>query len=351
MNNKTINQIITNLIEIDIDDYWFYRSFIEHSDKKNGIGSLRNQMNSLMTECPETINVILGLYLYPVVKWIVKYKDIQLKAEHFTSKNFSSVWRFFEIQNILREVSGIYSKLQLPNRTEYFAICEEFLSFIDSMYNSIISCPDFSCQCESVLSLFLNRPIDANIKKNYATNYGIRLFSKKVILLVTDCYKKEFDTFMEKLLIDDSLVAQDQYSIYHNTEKLLSEYNRILWKTQNFSDKAVQLLNCKNALEMDDITQSDEKYSQANLIVEYIKVIYVAIESVKDFPVFGKEYYKILSFLTNYKKQGLSDKEIAVQLQMSDFSYSVKKRRALSVLSSILWGGDMDTFIKLLTSR
>ena len=139
--------------------------------------------------------------------------------------------------------------------------------------------------------------------------------------------------------------------VYHNTTLLLKEYNRILWYAQTSDDKAMKLLNCGSEKEMIEITESDGKFCQAYLIVEYAKLISGAVEMVREFPIYGEEYYKILMSILDSKQQKVRDEMLAQKIGMSTYTYSVKKRRALAVLGSILWGCDGDTFVRLLTSE
>ena len=160
---------------------------------------------------------------------------------------------------------------------------------------------------------------------------------------------EEIEELLDVILSGAVLSDDEMAYVYHNITLLLKEYNRIVWRANNSDDRALRLLSCETEDEMLEITSKDEKYRQAYLIVEYIKFINGAIEMVKSFPVNGKEYYDIIKTIVDLKPQNISDEVSSRELGMSTYTYSVKKRRALSVLSSILWGCDGDAFVRLLT--
>lgn len=164
-----------------------------------------------------------------------------------------------------------------------------------------------------------------------------------------ECYGEEIEELLDVILSGAVLSDDEMAYVYHNITLLLKEYNRIVWRANNSDDRALRLLSCETEDEMLEITSKDEKYRQAYLIVEYIKFINGAIEMVKSFPVNGKEYYDIIKTIVDLKPQNISDEVSSRELGMSTYTYSVKKRRALSVLSSILWGCDGDAFVRLLT--
>ncbi len=98
-----------------------------------------------------------------------------------------------------------------------------------------------------------------------------------------------------------------------------------------------------------EITENDESYREAYTLVEYMKLINGAIEMIKTYPGNGDEFYHVIKLAVQADAESRSDRWAAHMLQVPPCIYSRKKRKAMAVLSTILWGCNCDIFLQWLT--
>lgn len=345
MNKEAIKSIIEKIVNEDFEELSFYRSF----SKNNAVaGVLVKRMNESLYDYPSTTDTIICLHLYPAIKWVVSCGNAYDIVQRF-QVNDCKISQLSQIQEVIQSVIGIRTELKLNSREEYFKSCKKFVACIENIVETIGGYPHMGKKYQAILQSFLG--IDDSKKSSTPSIYYVNQNAKSLLCFLADYYGNVFEESLNDLLSGRAIADDDVNKVYHNIELLLREYNKILWHKKHSKDKAMQLLACGNAMEMDKITQNDSKYFQASTIVDYIKFIRGAIEAVRSFPVMGEEYYKILSAIVELKSQCLSDKEISYRLKMSTYSYSVKRKKALAVLSAVLWGVDGDIYVKMLTDK
>lgn len=350
---KAIDNFIHQILESPWEGFAFYRSFLPQI-KNMGVVTCR--MNELLVESPETTDVILCFYLYPVLKWALELKEpnvimqLFLKNRTNTNTNGKEVERLVKIQKLIQKITERHSHFTIENRNSFFSSCEELVELIESIIEWIFTFPEYGERYNSVLKIFTSNSKTGE-GQDIPSAYFINRDIKCAVQLVTDWWGEKLSKNLSKVLTGN-IIANDEFeSVYHNISLLLKEYYKILWQAKYSTDKALQLLSCNNMEELQEFGANTSQFQQADSIVNYIKFIRGAIEAVKDFPGFGEEYYQILIAITELKSNLLSDSEIAFRLGMCPSTYSFKKRSAISVLEFVLWGTDIDGFLRLLTDK
>ena len=84
---------------------------------------------------------------------------------------------------------------------------------------------------------------------------------------------------------------------------------------------------------------------------KYLELMDKAIEQVKKFPSGGNVYYSIIQTIIRLKPLGVPDEVAAERLDMSTYTFSIKKRRALLVLCSAIFCYEGDIYVKLLADK
>lgn len=334
-----ITEIVKSIMSTDVEELNFSRSF-----SRNPVSTLMTRrLNELIAKFPDLQDTAIALIIYPALQWMLGGKNIDAVMSRLCNDD-EGLSRLGNVQEILSNVTTVQPKLLLKNRTAYFEPCEKLISLIDSTIAKITDYPDTGKVYEELLRVFTNPNIEI-----FPSKYTINKHFKDAVTLFHEMQGEEIEELMDSILSGITYSDSELAYVYHNIDMLLKEYNRMVWRAHNSDDRAMQLLSCKSEEEMLEITKYDDMYCQAYILVEYIKFISGAVEMVKSFPNGGIEYYSILKGIIELKSQKLSDEAIARELGLSTYSFSVKRRRALSVLGSILWGCDGDTFVKLLT--
>lgn len=336
-----IVEVVRKLMSVDTKSIILYRLFI---DSEISI-SLKKRLNDLLEDTPELTDMVIALVIYPALVWNLKGKEINSVMERISEAN-TEVRALEDTQELLVKASGIQPKLLLEKREAYFSACETLVNLIEDGIEKIQSFPGDGETYYSIL-----RSIVGKQEGPFLSRFIIDKNYRKAISILHDLCANDLTGLLDVIL--DGYVVDDEelMLVYHNTALLLKEYNRILWYARTSDDKAMRLLSCGSEAEMIALTESDDKFCQAYLIAEYAKLITGAVELVKEFPVYGKEYYSILSGILEATPQKVKDETLAKKIGMSTYTYSVKKKRALSVLGCALWGCDSDTFIRLLTAK
>lgn len=336
-----IVDIVKKIIEADVQSIDLKRVFDESSIYK----LIKCRFEYVLDMWPNLTNTVIALAIYPALKWNLKGKEIDAVTARISKSN-QNIKALEQTQSLLVKTSGVQPKLLLSRREEYFKNCEELVSLLEKNVDIIRTFPDHGEIYYRSLCAVMGYP-DHKYQKS---DLPKERFPDAVNLLSDLCgtrIDKLLNAILDGYVVDD----EEQTLLYHNTTMLLKEYNRILWYAKYSDDKAMRLLACKDEAEMLALTESDSKYDQAFLLVEYMKLITGAVEIVKEFPLEGEEYYNILTAILDTKPQKVSDQVLGTQIGMSTFSFSKKKRRALSLLGCVLWGCDGDTFIRLLTEE
>lgn len=337
-----ISEIVRALVATDSCPVTLYRSLV-----RSPLSSvITRRLNGLLIDAPEVTDAVVVLSIFPALKWNLKGESVDKVMEKLN--NSSVKMKALErTQKLLVEVSGFQPKLLLEQREEYFKACREVVSLTERTIERIAQFPGEGKIYQKILLSTIGNLSDEELPTKYLLNKNIGGAVELFHDVCQDEMKPLLDVILNGYVMDDA----EMMELYHNTTLLLREYNRIMWYSNSSLDKAMQLLSCQTEQQMLGVTESDEKFSQAYLIGEYAKLITGAVEMVKEFPLYGEDYHRILRVIFDAKPQKVSDETLARQVEMSTYSFSIKKRRALSVLGCVLWGCDGDAFIRLLADE
>lgn len=342
----TEKEIARAIVEIDIEEPKYYRMY---STNPSAV-VIRHRVNEILAtgKGDDASDVIMAFMVYPAIKWSLNGKDINILMSTATNSECESseqIGKLKRAQEIIRDAIGFKPALFLERRKKYFEAAQKLVDTIEKIIEEVAGCPACGYIYKEILVAFAGRD------RKKISVYKINKYFEGVISLVQDTWGEELTTaidgIMQPYIVEDESNAKNR--VYHNIQMLLTEYCKILWKAKRSTDKAMRLLACKSEKEMLELTQSDDKLSQGYLIVEFAKIIYGAIETVKNFPVKGKIYYDILQELTNHSGMLATEKDMANKLGISSFAFSTKKREALDALATILWGYDGTMFYDMLT--
>ena len=336
-----VNAVVHEMMSIDTGSLILYRLFTA----SDAVAVIKRRMNDILEDSPEMTDVVLALAVYPALVWNLKGKEIRSVMERISTEN-TEVQALKATQKLLVKASGVEPSLFLERRQAYFDACEAFIKILDKKIEKVREFPEGGEALYTVLQATIGKEAARPMTRFYV-NKNLR----KAIEVLYNLCGTELTPYLNVILNGQVVDDEELKAVYHNIALLLKEYNKILWYAEASDDKAMQLLSCKSAEDMYDLTESDGKYRDAYLIAEYVKLIAGAVELVKEFPVYGEEYYEILSGILDSKPQKIKDEALARKAGMSTFTYSVKKRRALAVLGCALWGCDSDTYIRLLASE
>lgn len=118
--------------------------------------------------------------------------------------------------------------------------------------------------------------------------------------------------------------------LYHNTEVLLREYSRITHPSSVDGNSTLRLIaTAGNQLDASD-HKSDARYAQAQILLQYAKLIGGAIELLKQFPDGDSKLYDVLMLVVNekYGPNGTDEATLAKQVGINSSYFCEKKHRA-----------------------
>lgn len=301
-----------------------------------------NRLNEIVIEEPQAKNVVIGLTLYPAFTWLSTCYGTEQAGHDVQLEKLS------QIQGMLHEVSGLRPVFQLKEREKYIALVRNLVSLVEGTIRAIESYPRFGVQYfEALNTLFYSGDTEETFD-NEPSRYIMKRYLKPAIKALATNFGSLYDEAVETLFAKNMIGDSQFHFVYHNTELLLREYITIIWRESASEDKAVKLLLCESEEEMLAITSSDRKYTEASYIVEFMRVIQGAIELVRTYPKNGEEYHEILQWITDKESIGVLESELAKRLGLSHAAFSQRKKRAIKVLSFILWGCDSDELLSLI---
>lgn len=334
-------EIIKKILSEDNLDFNIYRSFLG----SNPISTLIvRRANDVIENIPETQDTIIALLLYPALKWILNAKEVDCIMGNICYED-EAIEQLKKVQGIIKNTTGISANLLLKKRDAYFGACETLVNLIDKIIDDISTYPYNGLVYSEILTSTISSSPVTVPSKHYVNKYF-----EDMVYLVSTRYGDQITKVLDEILSGKMQSDDELNYVYHNIDLLMREYTKIVWMARVSNDKALRLLACKTEAEMLEITKKDDTYRQAYVIVEYIKFIRSAVELVKSFPNGDNDYYTILKSLVDVKPGKNNNSVIAKELGMSYYSFSSKKRRALGILSAVLWGCDGDIFVRFLTT-
>lgn len=328
------SQIVTEILSGEPNFY--FHTLLTQSSRHKGAAM---KLNGLVEESPELSSTVLGLAMYPAYKWLDSLQELDI----FTSDILDDE-RFMQlskIQGMLHDVTGYKPEFKLAERERHYKCISKLVNLVENAIDAIKQYPKYGMEFYRMLhDIFIryNEPTDTS-------GYIVKKYLKASIITIHERYGSDFKDVMQELFHKVEHSDNQLEYAFHNTELLLNEYTRIMWCGHTYDDKAVQLLGCGSVDDMLDITCSDEKYSEASHIVEFMKLIRTSIEYVRVFPKYGDRLYEILQRISDSKFSHLDDGSHAKQMDVSPASFSRRRRKAIRVLSFVLWGFDAEELL------
>lgn len=306
----------------------------------------REIVNDLFESDKSIEATLLALSLFPIMKWMLRAENLDKKTEDVLCHGGTGeLSKILQSQSILVKVSGIEPAFLLENRRKYFAILHEIFDVLTDGFKKVREFPengDFYCE---LLKYFYSG--DSRFTK--VSFYKVSKFLKPAIYVYAGICNEKLKELVPHLIdmSEPRDTAELQY-VYHNIPLLLSEYSKVVWHTKNSNDKAVKLLRCKTESEMMTITESDSKYCQAYLIVEYIKLIHNAIGLLAEFPS-NNLYIVVDTTMKMRREKRVKENDIAEAIGMPISAYRKNLKLGMTALSAILFGCDCNSFVDILT--
>lgn len=345
LNNAQEQQIRALLNAVMNDNIVLVRSF---AGDKAGSYVLSKNVNRIIERKPELSKTAISMMLFPAIKWMLQAKDIEVLIEacntlQETDADSSDVKRLKDLQYWLSPyVDG--KRLHFANREKYFNRCEELVSLIEDARQELSFETGYTPAMGDVYDCFLDPQ-----KLPYNNRHKIMQYCERCIVATHEMFGSTIDALYEKLVTPADIDGVEEASLYHNVPQLLTEYARLLWRAGRSRDPVMRMLATASIEELNEKNKKtpERTYSEAYILIEYIKIVRGAIEMLKTFPG-GEAYHEIIVAMVEGKKDNKRDAEIARQLGMSPGPYSAKKAHAIGVFGCILWGCDINNLLNCL---
>lgn len=297
---------------------------------------VNNQINQVYQERPAARRMLSVLSVYPLLKWSVEQNLIwQEKLE----EKQTELERLLNIQELLMEYGIELPHIRLTNRERCIKATEQVLIELKRQVERIRAYPDLGEKYYQLLTSIHLTPNDGKVSRWLIKNH----YRAALILLADIC-----ENTVNEILESSKPEEKDyQIDLYHNTKLLLMRYQRILWR-EGGPDKALQILECNSLSEMMQITLSETKYAEASNLIDYVKIVHLAIEQLRTYPEEGELLYSMAKQIYTYGN-------VKLEWLMDEFHcgkntiYRLQKR-AVNALSLILWGAASDNLFQLLTA-
>lgn len=295
---------------------------------------VNSQLNEIYQERPKARKMLGILSAYPLLKWCVTRNKDWMDS---LLGNYVQLGKLMDTQSILVEYGIDIPSVRLSNREKCIEVTEEILSNLE---NHIIRMKTFPGFGEKYYKLLYYIHISPNIKE--VSRWLIKNHYKDALILLADVCENIVNESL-----DSTKPKEDEYYLdyYHDTKLLLMRYQRILWR-EGGPDKALQLLECESLSEMMEVTLNESKYVEACNLVDYIKIVYMAIEQLRTYPEEGELLHMLMDQIYTYGNNSL---ELLTQkLRCGKSTVYRLRKKALTALSLILWGATIENLFQLL---
>lgn len=322
-------------------NYYFSRAFLQVDKNRTAV----NIVNRLFETEKEMEPTLLALSLFPAIVWMLGAEDLDLLTSRiYTEEHTEEVESLEKSKIMITEILGCEPKIMMEHRKKYFSVLHEFADYFIDRINAVSLHPSNGRYYGALLKYFyLGHTPDVSV-----TSYTINLYLPDAIRQLHKIAGTKIAFYMNELLQEDEPVGNEELQfIYHNISLLIEEYTKIRWSAKNCDDKAVRLLACQSEEEMLEITESDSRYWQAYIIVQYITLIHNAIERLRTFP--QHDIYSVVSKTIQCKQSQYSDSEIAMLLNIPLSRYRQSIRIGMAALSAELFGLNCNVFLDMLT--
>lgn len=321
--------------------YYFSRAFLQVDKHRTAV----NIVNRLFESEKEMEPTLLSLSLFPAVIWMLGAEDLDLlTSKIYVEERSEEVESLEKSKKMITDILGCEPKIMMENRKRYFSVLHEFADYLLDKINAVSVHPSNGRYYGALLKYFyMGQNPDVSV-----TPYTINLYLPDAIRQLHNIAGKRLKEYMNVLLKGDEPTGSEELQfLYHNISLLIDEYTKIRWSAKNCDDRAVRLLACHSEDEMLEITESDSRYWQAYIIVQYITLIHNAIERLRTFP--QHDVYDVVVKTIQCKQSQYSDSEIAILLNIPLSRYRQSIRIGMAALSAELFGLNCNVFLDMLT--
>ena len=294
-----------------------YRSFVQSEYSL----LIVRRMNDFLQQYPEMKDIVFVVMSYPAIKWVLKNEKSSEALLRLLSDTKNAAT--YQAKTVAEKVAEISLDELIERRKSYIENCHVLAAGIEDTINRIGTYPDHGKKYQSVLRVALG--IDEENKKELS-RYNINKYFPEALKLMYRCMTEQ-SLAIDKVLTGALPSDEANATMYHGILQMLQEYTQLLWLSKNSK---------KEMKAADD---------------SYLELIDKAIEQVKTFPSGGNIYYSIIQTIIRLKPLGVPDEVAAERLNMSTYTFSIKKRRALLVLCSSIFCYEGDIFVKLLADK
>ena len=295
-----------------------YRSFVQSEFSL----LIVRRMNDFLQQYPEMKDIVLVVMSYPAIKWVLNNeKSSEALLRLLNDKENAAM--FNQAKAVAEKVTQMPLGELIERRHSYIENCHVLAAGIEETINKIGTYPDHGKKYQAVLRVALG--IDGENEKELS-RYNLNKYFPEALKLMYRCMEEQ-SLAIDKVLTGALPSDETNAAMYHGILQMLQEYTQLLWLSKN-----------------------SKKESEA-AAEKYLELMDKAIEQVKKFPSGGNVYYSIIQTIIRLKPLGVPDEVAAERLDMSTYTFSIKKRRALLVLCSAIFCYEGDIYVKLLADK
>lgn len=294
------------------------RTFIAYNNGTNRNRVFARCANRMAQKGTDEKFVVIALMCYPALNWILKARDIDAMIEQLHDMDTDgSVRNISEIQSLLENSTGyVKPRLHLEMRKLFFARCQQLVDAVDDAMNRAVFRSAQPCK-PARISLAMAMLRGSILDSDPVSAVMIRNNFDGIIEDIAKVGGEAIKELVLQLAPNEGMVqgAEAAY-LYHNTEVLLREYSRITHPSSVDGNSTLRLIaTAGNQLDASD-HKSDARYAQAQILLQYAKLIGGAIELLKQFPDGDSKLYDVLMLVVNekYGPNGTDEATLAKQV-------------------------------------
>lgn len=295
-----------------------YRSFIQSEFSL----LIVRRMNDFLQQYPEMKDVVFVIMVYPSIKWVLSNeRNSGSLLQLLSDKNNAAI--FNQSKAVAEKIAGMSLSELIKHRQSYIENCRALVAGIENVIDKIGTYPDYGKKYQVVLRIALGI---AEEDEKGLSRYNVNKYFDEALKLMYCCLTEQSLT-IDKVLTGALPSDEANVVMCQGVLHILQEYTQVLWLSKN----------SKNESEV--------------AAKKYLEFIDKAIERIKAFPSDGNVYYSIIQTIIRLKPLGLPDEVAAERLNMSTYTFSIKKRRALLVFCSAIFSCEGDICLKLLADK
>lgn len=277
-----------------------------------------------------------SFYIFPLVKWLV---DNFPNSRTLDVNPDNKIKEFKNFQEALINIGERRKYLDLERRDKFIEACEEYVNFIthemarrDSLYKEI------SIKSNAMLNEFFSMGL--NYSKTGLSKYSLKNKMTTILKSWNKNYGEKILALSNAIKPDNSAFSEYKENTFliHNVSALLREYSKIAANNNDFPNGKISPDN--------SLSDNPEVFLEKTYVLyEYAKLIRVTASAVKDYPM-DDIYGTILEYIIDYPH--MTDSEAAQEIYVSERTYARKKKVALTLFETLLWGCDINCLLSVL---